>query len=78
MTICLPGDRAAGAEQDGSAHAPDFEKGKKNSRADGVADLGTPTGISIGGQSMVVLGGWRDCVLVSFGVGAVRKGHVSM
>ncbi len=76
LTIGFPGYRTTRAEQYGSAHAAKLEEGKENSRTDSVPDLGPPTGVTIGGETMVILFGWRDRVLVIFSIRAEWKGHV--
>ena len=62
LTISLPSDRAAGAENDGAAHAAEFEERELYALPDCISDLQTPTRVAVGGESMMLVGAGRKGV----------------
>ena len=62
LTISLPSDRAAGAENDGAAHAAKFEERELYALPDCISDLRTPTRVAVGGESMMLVGAGRKGV----------------
>ena len=50
MTDPEPGDRPRHAEDDRAAHAAELEQRDGGARADGVPELRSPAGITVGGE----------------------------
>ena len=68
MAIRLPRNRTAGSCYDRAAHTPKFEEWELNAFADCIAKLGSPAGIAISGETMMLSRRRRDGVGVCFRV----------
>ena len=66
LTISLPSDRAAGAEDNGAAHAAEFEERELYALPDCISDLRTPTRVAVGGESMMLVGAGRKGVGICY------------
>ena len=67
LTDAKPGDRPRHAKGNRATHATEFDKGDKSTRAEGVPELRTPTGITVGGKTTKAMWGRRDGVVVALG-----------
>ena len=68
MAIRFPHNRTAGSYDDRAAHTPKFEEWELDAFADCIAKLGSPAGIAIGGETMMLSRRRQDGVGVCFGV----------
>ena len=78
LTVRLPGDGTAGAENDGTAHAAEFEEQELYTVTDRVTYLRAPACITVCGKTMVLGRTGRDGVVVCFGIRRVWEGHVGV
>ena len=78
LRVRLPGDGTAGVEDDGTAHAAEFEEWELYTLTDRVTYLRAPVCVTVCGETMVL--GWTgwDGVVVCFGIQRVREGHVGV
>jgi hypothetical protein len=74
----FPGNRAAGSGDDGAAHTAKFEERKLNPFTNSITNLGAPASIAIHCKVMVPVGLRGEGVIVGFGVGRMREGHVGV
>ena len=68
LAIRLPRNRTSGSYDVRAAHTPKFEEWELDAFTDCIAKLGSPAGIAISGEAMMLRGRWRDGVGVCFGV----------
>ena len=54
MAIRLPRNRTAGSYDDRDAHTPKFEEWELNAFANSIVKLGSPAGIAISGETMML------------------------
>ena len=65
-------------ENDGTTHAAKFKERQLDSLANGITNLGAPASIAIHCKVMVPVGLRGEGVIVGFGVGRMREGHVGV
>ncbi len=78
LTVHLPGGGTAGAEDDGTAHAAEFEERELYTFTDRVTYLRATACVTVCGETMVMGRTGRDGVVVCFGIRRVREGHVGV
>ncbi len=78
MTISFPRDRAAGTHDDSPTHAAKLEEWELYAFPYGVAQLGSPAGIAVGGKTVVLMGRGRNGIGVCFSVRGRRERHECM
>ena len=78
LTIGFPGDGSARTEDDGAAHAAEFEERELDTLTDGIADLRTPARIAVGGESMMLVRARRKGISVCLCIRRMWKGHVGV
>jgi hypothetical protein len=55
LLVSLPQTGVAGAHDDGAAHAPEFNKWLLDAFTDCIAELGSPTCITVCGETMMLV-----------------------
>jgi hypothetical protein len=66
------------SEDDGPAHAAEFEEGKLDAFQNGITNLRSPTSDTIRGETVMVAMCRGKCVLIPFHVRWMREQHVGV
>jgi hypothetical protein len=78
MVLCFSCEWTSRSEDDGPAHAAEFEEGKLDAFLDGVTNLRSPTRVTIRGEMVMVSVCRGKCVFVRFRVRWMREQHVGV
>ncbi len=78
LTLCFPCEWTSRLEDDGPAHAAEFEEGKLDAFLNGFTNLRSPTRIAIRGETVMVAVFKGKCILVCFHVRRMREQHVGV
>jgi hypothetical protein len=78
LALHFPCEWTSRSEDDGPAHAAEFEEGKLDAFPNGVTDLRSQTHVTIRGEMVMVAVCRGECVFVCFRVRQMREQHVGV